>query len=78
MEWWPIILGLIFAAGIVIVGFLAKDEEVDAGPSGNMHPAARIQQYREWKSQASTYAEMDEWNDAIDEARKDLGKRRWP
>jgi hypothetical protein len=43
-----------------------------AAPPAACTPAVRIQQYREWKSQSSTYGEMEEWNDAINEAGKEL------
>ena len=71
MTWWLLVLSIVLVAGILVLGFLAKDED-DRDNGGGTDPGAAIMQYREWKSQASSYAEMDEWNDAIDEARRRL------
>jgi len=78
MDSWPLIIAITFAVVVIVLSFFIKDKDDDRYTSGEIHPAARIQQYRDYKSQASSYAEMDEWNDAIDEARKDLGNHRWP
>lgn len=63
------LLGVVLAIGIILFGVYAVDDNKDdAGPVVNDDVA--IQQYRHWKTQASSYAELEEINDWIDEARE--------
>ena len=69
------LIGILLAVGIILLGVFATDEDDDDGSPGVIDEGAAIQQYREWKTQATSYSDMDEINDMIDESRERSRKR---
>ena len=67
---------LLLVVGILLLGVYASDEDDDDGPHRVIDSGAAMQQYKHWKTQASTYSEMEEIDEMIDDAHRRLRKER--